>query len=169
MKCESCGGEVLETRLDSYHFDESGLEDVVLVGVTERRCEKCHEREVVLPKLKELHRTIAKALAAKNSLLTPSEVRFLRKHLGFSQADFAKRINVRPEAVSRWETGAEEFSWHFELLLRLMVMLELHERNYTVKSFDDVSAKRTAAPVRIFAEKSAWRPDSSGMLTVTAN
>ncbi|WIG94256.1 type II toxin-antitoxin system MqsA family antitoxin [Myxococcus sp. SDU36] len=165
MKCESCGGELLETRLDSYHFDESGLEDVILVGVVERRCEKCDEREVVIPKLKELHRTIAKALAAKNSLLTPSEVRFLRKHLGFSQADFAKRINVRSEAVSRWETGAEEFSWHFELLLRLMVMLELHERNYTVKSFDEVQEKRLTAPVRIFAEKSAWRPDSTYMLT----
>ncbi|ABF90667.1 conserved domain protein [Myxococcus xanthus DK 1622] len=165
MKCESCGGELLETRLDSYHFDESGLEDVILVGVIERRCEKCNEREVVIPRLKELHRTIAKALAAKNSLLTPLEVRFLRKHLGFSQADFAKRINVRSEAVSRWETGAEEFSWHFELLLRLMVMLELHERNYTVKSFDEVQEKRLTAPVRIFAEKSAWRPDSTNMLT----
>ena len=168
MKCESCGGNVLETRLDSYHFDESGLDDVTLVGVIERRCDKCNEREVVLPKLKELHRTIAKALAAKNGLLTPPEVRFLRKHLGYSQADFAERINVRPEAVSRWETGAEELSWHFELLLRAMVMLELRERNYTLKSFGEVQKKRMAAPVRIFAEKAAWRPDSTNMVTAAA-
>ncbi len=167
MKCESCGGAVVERRLDSYQFTESGLDDVSLVGVLERRCEACGDREVVLPRLKELHRVIAKALAAKSSLLTPQEFRFLRKHLGFSQGDFAERVNIRAEAVSRWETGAEEISWHFELLLRLMVLLELHERSYSVKSFDAVDAKRRPAHVRIFSDKTAWRHEGTGMLAAT--
>jgi putative transcriptional regulator len=164
MKCASCGSGVVEKRLDSYRFEECGLADVTLVGVPVRVCSACGEEEVVLNKVKELHRVIAKNLAAKNTLLTPQEARFLRKHLGLSGADLAERINVRPETVSRWEKGHEEMSWHFELLLRLMVLLELHERNYNVKSFDEVERKRQPAQVRIFAEKSAWRPDESGML-----
>ena len=30
----------------------------------------------------------------------------LRKNLGYSQAEFAERLNVSTQAVSKWETGA---------------------------------------------------------------
>lgn len=164
MRCDTCGGALVEVRLEGYPFTESGLDDVTLVGVTERRCVACGESEVVLPRLKELHRTIASALAAKGSRLTGREQRFLRRHLGFSQADYAQRINVRAETVSRWETEAEEISWHFELLLRTFVMLGLKERNYDARSFDDVAPTRAPAQVRIYAEDSSWRADRQGAL-----
>ena len=94
MKCLSCGGEMTETRLDSYPFAESGLENVTLVGVRQRKCGTCGHQEVVIRKMKELHRLLATRLAAKDRLLTPSEARFLRKHMGYSGADFAARIGV---------------------------------------------------------------------------
>jgi putative transcriptional regulator len=170
MKCLSCGGEMMETRLDSYHFAECGLENVTLVGVRHRKCGTCGKQEVVIRKMKELHRLLAMRLAAKNSLLTPNEVRFLRKHLGYSGTDFAAHIGVRPETVSRWETGKEELSWHFELLLRSFVLLQLHDRNYTSKAFDQIEKTRSPARMRIFAEESqeAWRPEAGGMLAAAS-
>ncbi|MFO8071439.1 MAG: helix-turn-helix domain-containing protein [Polyangia bacterium] len=37
--------------------------------------------------------------------ITPSAVRDLRKHLGFTQEQFARELGVTMSTVSRWETG----------------------------------------------------------------
>lgn len=37
--------------------------------------------------------------------VTPSQIRELRKQLGLSQPEFAKKIGVNRVTVARWETG----------------------------------------------------------------
>jgi hypothetical protein len=61
---------------------ESGLPDVTLVGVELRTCPSHGELEVVIPKIEELHRTLAKELPSKRPSFTEQEIRFLRKYLG---------------------------------------------------------------------------------------
>ncbi len=123
MKCE-CGTE-MKSRKENYRYTESGLDNVILLGVEVRRCRSCGRSEVVLPRLEELHRTIARTVATGSSPLRPQEIRFLRKYLGYSGADFARVIGVSPETLSRWENGKAEPSRMVDLLLRYMALTTL--------------------------------------------
>lgn len=102
MICFSCGEET-DTNIVPHRYEESGLDYVVLLGVEERSCDGCGENELVLPRIAELHRVIARGVAEKEGRLEGQEVRFLLKFLGLSGANFAKSIGVSAETFSRWE------------------------------------------------------------------
>lgn len=123
MKCPECGeADLLESR-ENHRYAESGLPNVVLQDILVRRCPNCGAHLVSLPRLAELHRCLALVLINKKGRLSPQEVRFLRKSLGWSGADFARKFHVRPEQVSRWESDSSrtKMSISNELLLRSMV------------------------------------------------
>jgi DNA-binding transcriptional regulator YiaG len=65
-----------------------------------------------------LNEVLAKAIAKKPHRLTPGEIRFLRKYLGWSGKDFAQFMGVTPETVSRWENGAGRIGETAERFLR---------------------------------------------------
>ena len=56
---------------------------------------------------------MAHAVVRKTSRLTPTEIRFLRRCVGWSGQDFAEHMGTTAETVSRWENGrapsAEEY------------------------------------------------------------
>jgi DNA-binding transcriptional regulator YiaG len=94
-------------------------------------------RAVASPAVEALHQSIASALASKAQRLQPSEVRFLRKHLGLSGRDFASLLRVTPGTVSRWENPKRE-SGHIgetsELLLRTLILS--HQKS--ISSYEDL-------------------------------
>lgn len=102
MKCVECGATVKSTR-GAHRYVESGLSNVTLLDVEIRTCPACGEREVAIPRIEGLHRMIAQAIATEAKTLEPEHVKFLRKWLGFSTADFALVMGVRVETVLRWE------------------------------------------------------------------
>jgi DNA-binding transcriptional regulator YiaG len=53
--------------------------------------------------MEQLHTTLAQAVATKKERLTPKEIRFLRTYLGYSSADFARKLGISLPTVSRWE------------------------------------------------------------------
>jgi YgiT-type zinc finger domain-containing protein len=91
VRCLSCGKAVKSVR-ENHRYLESGLPNVLLVKVEMRRCPQCGEEELVIPKIEQLHRVLARAVAMNPERLTHQEVRFLRKYLGWSGADFAIRL-----------------------------------------------------------------------------
>lgn len=161
MKCMECGGEMKVTHRD-YPYAESGLPNVVLLGLELRACPKCGETERVMPRLAQLHRVIAEAVAEKTARLTGAEVRFLRKHLGWSGEDFASVMGVRQETVSRWETEKEPMGVVSERLLRLMSLRLRPVEAYPNERLADV-AKEDAKPVslRLRSNKSGWRAEDA--------
>jgi putative zinc finger/helix-turn-helix YgiT family protein len=120
MKCMECGGSVT-TKREDVKYDFSGLPGVTLKNIEVSRCAECDEYEMAIPRIEELHGLIAGVLIAKRSRLTPEEIRFLRKLLGWSGADFAKAMGTTPETVSRWENGATAMGVQADRLLRLTV------------------------------------------------
>src|SRR5207248_8367211 len=102
MKCPECGEAEMKVVHRDYAYVESGLPNVVLLGLEFRTCPKCGEEERVIPRLAQLHRLIAERVAGKEARLPGAEIGFLRKHLGWSGEDFAGVLDVRPEPVSRW-------------------------------------------------------------------
>src|SRR5262245_32829553 len=108
------------TRRETHEYGDV-LPGAVLVGVPVHRCTKCDAFEVSIPMIEDLHRKLAWAVIEKKGRLAPGEVRFLRKHLGLSGADFAEHMGTTPETVSRWENGATPMGQVSDRLLRLMV------------------------------------------------
>jgi putative transcriptional regulator len=136
MKCIRCGESGFKITHGAYRYAESGLSNVTLLNVELRSCPSCGEREVVIPRIEELHQTIARALILSNAKLTSEQVRFLRKWLGFAQVDFALVMGVRPETVSRWESkDGYQMPATAERLLRLMVANHEPATQYPIDLF----------------------------------
>lgn len=157
MSCFSCGKEMV-TEVVAHRYKESGLDYVVLLGVEERSCANCGENELVLPRIAELHRVIARGVAEKEGRLEGQEVRFLRKFLGLSGVNFAKSIGVSAETVSRWENDKQEIGISHERFLRMMVFNERPSAHYPLDKLEERTLERREgkAALRIQDRQGAW-------------
>ena len=95
---------------------------MVLVDVKIRTCAECGFGSVAIPKLARLHEALAVSLSKATHQLSPGEIRFLRKYLGWSGQDFARHFGVSPETVSRWENGKKPMGATAERLLRMSAL-----------------------------------------------
>ena len=144
MKCPECDNAILKSSKENYLYVESGLRNITLKDILIRYCPTCGARFASIPRITELHRLIALALINKPGRLVPSEIRFLRKSLGWSGADFARKFHCSPQQVSRWESenSNSRMSMSNELLLRLFVAdgqkIEDYQENIEQVAVEDV-------------------------------
>ncbi|NOT32743.1 MAG: hypothetical protein HOP12_01095 [Candidatus Eisenbacteria bacterium] len=113
MKCAECGTTV-KTRKENYRYDECGLKYVTLVGVEVSRCSKCANYEISIPQIEGLHRLIARILIDKATRFTGDEIRFLRKSLGWSGADFARHVEgsgTKRASITRLDLESRNQVW----------------------------------------------------------
>lgn len=156
-KCRTCGNAEMISAVETYLYLESGLPNVVLAGVEVRRCPSCGHHELVLPRIAELHRTIAHALIHKRSRLSGSEVRFLRKYLGWSGADFARHIGADPSTVSNWENDKAPIGSTSDRLLRLMVAHGAPVDDYSLEDLTKIEDEKTPpVEVRVSPKARGW-------------
>jgi DNA-binding transcriptional regulator YiaG len=127
------------------------------------RCPKCAAFEVILPDLEGLHRVVARAIIEKPARLVSAEIRFLRKVLGWSGADFAEHMGTSAETVSRWETGATPMGPQADRLLRLMVLTKDPVADYRKLDLLRTVARAKPVAVRMIAKsgKRGWRVQSA--------
>lgn len=128
--CRTCGGSRSRRLITTYRYLESGLSNVYLRNVHVSTCLDCGKKAVRIPSIASLHRVLAIVLASSAARLTSSEIRFLRKSLAWSSRDFAAKIGVSVETVSRWENGKESMGVPAERLLRAMALRDEPERKY---------------------------------------
>ena len=150
MKCLECQEtEMVESR-ENHRYQESGLPNVVLRNVLVRRCPACGIQTVSIQGIAGLHRSLALALIRRRERLTPAEIRFLRKSLGWSGVDFARKFHMRQEQISRWESGSRHvhMSISNELLLRLLVAQGQKVEDY-VDHLDDVATEEPETGLRL--------------------
>jgi putative zinc finger/helix-turn-helix YgiT family protein len=129
MTCHGCGSSMV-SKFENHKYDACGLDNVTILAIEVRRCPKCGQSEPVIPRIEELHRVLARAVASAKSRLSGREIVFLRKYLGLSGVDYAKAIGVDPATVSRWENGKTEMSPSYERFLRLMVFNQHPAQSY---------------------------------------
>lgn len=156
-KCRTCNKAELTAGAETYLYTESGLPNVVLVGVEVRRCPSCGHHELVLPRVTELHRTIAHTVIHKLARLSGAEVRYLRKYLGWSGADFARHMGVDPSTVSNWENDKDPIGPTSDRLLRLMVARNGPVEDYTLEDLTKIENERTPPiEVRLSPKAKGW-------------
>src|SRR5689334_4440276 len=104
MNCEACGGTTEIKNGQSYHYKESGLPNVYLEDIEIRVCnaKKCGVGIPRIPRVLELHRTIGRAVALKETPLTGAEIQYLRKHARLKAREFAKLLQVTENTFSKW-------------------------------------------------------------------
>ncbi|MFY9224869.1 MAG: YgiT-type zinc finger protein, partial [Blastocatellia bacterium] len=90
LPCELCNSTTEILTNQTYHYLECGLDNVYLENIETRVCKFCGNTTARIPRITQLHNTIALALAFKDSPLTGKEVRFLRKRLNFKLSDWVK-------------------------------------------------------------------------------
>ncbi|HET7499972.1 MAG TPA: type II TA system antitoxin MqsA family protein [Kofleriaceae bacterium] len=161
MKCPQCRHEV-QRSVENHRYTESGLSNVVLVGVEVRRCPNCGESMVSIPRIEELHRAIAMELIRQTGRLAPSEIKFLRKWLGWSGVDFARHMGVTPETVSRWESveNPKPMGGIAERLLRLAAAHGQQVDEYPIDRLLDISDEQAPGTPLLAMKpgRTGWTP-----------
>jgi putative zinc finger/helix-turn-helix YgiT family protein len=158
--CEQCGGPTTTDTQAVRRYDLGGLPHVVLTGIHVTRCDACDQESFGVPRIAQLHRRLAAHFVAQTRMLAPTEIRFLRKHVGWSTMEFATRMGVARETVSRWETGACPMGAIADRLLRVLVLTHEPTDNYAI---DDLLQKLNDVPVpEELALVSLWNSDGDG-------
>ena len=148
MQCLNCGKQ-MKTRRENIKYDACGLSNVTLAGMEVSRCQACGEYEVSIPQIEDLHKALAQSVIRKPGRLQAEEVRFLRKYLGWSGADFAEHMGTKRETVSRWETGASPIGSTSDRLLRLMVVNQAPVNDYSLDLLREITKNQQMRTIRL--------------------
>lgn len=160
MICDDCGGQIVTEERAVRRYVIGGLPHVELHGVEVTRCSGCGKEGIAVPRIGQLHRVLAQAFVTQPCMIAPVETRFLRKHIGLSTADFAQRMGVARETVSRWETGSHPMGAVADRLLRLLVLTHEPTDNYLVddllRDLNDRPAPKKLIPVSVWNGDNGW-------------
>jgi len=116
-RCTECGAVQHETR-QTVMYPESGLDNVQLVNVPVWVCENGHE-ELEIPAITQLHDLLTHVIIRKPARLTGREIRFIRRRAELSAQEFACRIGISPQHLSRLENDKGKKTRTLDLLIRL--------------------------------------------------
>lgn len=119
--CNACEGPADVVRGD-YPYKESGLRNVTLSGIDLIRCRKCGNVDPVIPRMNELHRALALAVASQPFRLQGEDVRYLRKYLGMTQDQFAELLHIHKSNLSKWENNEDKIGEQSDRLIRVVVL-----------------------------------------------
>ena len=161
MECLDCGHD-MDTRPENVKYDASGLSDVTLAGVEVSRCARCGAHEVAIPHIEELHRVMACAVIRKPARLTPAEIRFLRKSLGWSGQELGAHMGTAAETVSRWENGRTPIGAQADRLLRLIVLCARLVAPFELAELKNIGRRRPAElRARLVAGAHGWTAEAA--------
>ncbi len=118
--CGKCGAQI-QFEKSNYRYLASGLSNVILQGVEVGECVACGNREVRIPRMTKIHRTIAQALANSPARLTGEQLRYLRKHLGLTGERLGGYLHTDRTKISKWESGEHKIGPSNDRLMRLLV------------------------------------------------
>jgi transcriptional regulator with XRE-family HTH domain len=114
--------EHFATEEKPFHFTDSGLDNVYLVGIRYfEHPDGTFTAEI--PAIKQLLHLIARDIVFADAKLPGSELRFLRKRLGLKSTDTAVLLSVDTATLSRIETGKQDTSPQLSKLMKLAYIL----------------------------------------------
>jgi transcriptional regulator with XRE-family HTH domain len=114
--------EHFATAQKPFHFVDSGLDNVYLVGIKYFEDERGN-KVAEIPALEQLMGLIARDIVLASRDLTGKEVKFLRKRLGKKATEFCTYLGLEPETLSRIERETQTASQQVQKLSRLAYCL----------------------------------------------
>lgn len=159
MNCSKCEAPMLRRSKQRYHYAESGLDSVYLYNVDLLVCERCKRIEPVIPRLKLLHSTIARAIALQPYALRGQDIRFLRKQRRFKAQEWASLLRIDASTLSRWENDIQQIGPQADALIRFLFLRLLEQEGQNLQG---PLAEQIAAATQA-------RPGEAGVLIDAAN
>ena len=105
-----------EVTGEPLHYKACGLDDVYLFnGFKIETIDG--EDYLTVEDLDGLWKAIGLHLVTTRKELAPKEIRFLRHHMNFTQAELAAQMRVTDQTVARWEKGLNELSGPADMML----------------------------------------------------
>ena len=132
MKCELCQVEMQLLSSQTYHYEKtlSGLDNVYLENITVERCLVCNDISPILHRIKELHKSIARAIVMQPVPLNGADIRFLRKERKLKAKEFAVLLRIDVATLSRWENDEQTLSPQSDALVRAIYACLLMETEH---------------------------------------
>lgn len=116
MICAECGAKM---HRSSAPVEETFRgERITLEGIEHFECDACGEVAFDAENGKKYDETLIDKYSQLAGLLSPREIRRIRKDHGLTQRDFERVLGVSSPSVSRWETGKVIPSKPIDLLMR---------------------------------------------------
>jgi transcriptional regulator with XRE-family HTH domain len=113
-----------EVVRDPHHYKACGLDDVYLLnGFTVEETD--YGRGVSVHNVEDLHRAIGMRVISDKKPLSAREFRFLRKQMGFTQEQLAKRLRVDAQTVARYEKDQTAIPGATDAVLRFLYAVYL--------------------------------------------
>ncbi|WP_421620846.1 type II TA system antitoxin MqsA family protein [Alkalilimnicola ehrlichii] len=123
--CIICGSAHLERERVTHHATEFGVGSVYFLNTPVIRCRDCGDEAVAIPHYRRVARQIRDRLCALNRVLKGDEFALLRRELGLTGTELARRLGVHAVTVSRWEQGHSPVSQSADRLLRSWTLAAL--------------------------------------------
>jgi HTH-type transcriptional regulator/antitoxin MqsA len=143
--CAGCGGQVVASA-GALPFNIRG-EMIEVPGVEHAVCGDCGEVYLSLDAAGQLQVEAIRMSKAARGLLTPSEIRELRRSFAMSQAAFEELLGVGPKTVIRWEKGTVFQGATADRLMRLLrAQPELARVLASGELYAQVAHERRASP-----------------------
>lgn len=105
---------------NTYHYVDSGLDNVYLVDGYEITVDDDGEMYVSINDLSGLHKAIAHHLICDQKTLNGKEIRYLRTYLDLSQSHLGRLLGCDSQTVARWEKGEYHIPASSDRLFRLI-------------------------------------------------
>jgi DNA-binding transcriptional regulator YiaG len=106
---------------DLLHYRECGLDNVWLAGGFVL-AESPFGRTMSIKNLDELFNALAVHLVEQSGEPAAKELRYLRQHLGMTQAQLGALLGLSEQQVARWEKDQSEIGAAAWRLLRLLIL-----------------------------------------------
>jgi putative zinc finger/helix-turn-helix YgiT family protein len=118
--CSNCGADARIVNGKNYRFKDTPLRHVVLCGISLIECPTCKNVDPIIPSLNDLFSSLAHAVVNKPSRLKGDEIRFLRKYVHKTQAQFARIVGLDPTTISKYENDDDIPGAQTDKLIRLV-------------------------------------------------
>jgi transcriptional regulator with XRE-family HTH domain len=111
--------EKFATKEEPFHFTDSGLDNIYLIGIKYFVDEEGNS-VAEIPALKQLMSLIARDIVLSPLDLNGQEIRFLRKRIGKKATEFCTYLGMEPETLSRIENDRISITIPVQKLSRLV-------------------------------------------------
>lgn len=119
IRCD-CGGTLKPAKLASFDLTEYLGIKAVAHDVRGLRCNRCGWTTLPGKTIDLAMHVAAVAILEMDERIPADLARYLRKYLGLTQQELAKRMGITRKTVNQWETGAPISPQH-DLILRALV------------------------------------------------
>lgn len=129
----------MKRKTQSYHYTESGLNNIYLVNGFEITKNDDGEEEIFIHDIHGLHKAISRILIFKKGLLLGNEIKFIRGILDLSQKKLASLIGCRYQQILLWEKDKNKLSKPADRLLRICLLTYIHKELDNGEIFDQIN------------------------------